>query len=243
MSESAAVTSNNACVVVGVGEGIGAALARRFAAGYKVALVARSAEVIGKVAEEIKVAHGIALPIQSDATVEAQIAATYERITRELGPVEILIYNGGRRPFGRLMETTLAVFEETWRLHALGAFLWSRQVVPGMLSRGGGSILITGATAGVRPWPTSAGFAPAKFAARGLAQVMARDLHPQGIHVGYINVDGGVDMPLLRKFRPDSKDEDLLKPSAIADAFWYMAHQDRSAWSHELDVRPFKEKF
>jgi len=243
MSDSSAANSNKVCVVVGVGEGIGAALARRFAAGYKVALIARSAEVIGKVAGEIKAAGGIALPLQSDATIEAQIAATYERITRELGPVEILIYNGGRRPFGRLMETTPAVFEETWRLHALGAFLWSRQVVPGMLSRGGGSILITGATAGVRPWPTSAGFAPAKFAVRGLAQVMARDLHPQGIHVGYINVDGGVDMPLLRKFRPDSKDEDLLKPSAIADAFWYMAHQDRSAWSHELDVRPFKEKF
>jgi NADP-dependent 3-hydroxy acid dehydrogenase YdfG len=243
MSDSTAVTSNNVCVVVGVGEGIGAALARRFAAGYKVALVARSAEVIGKVAAEIKEARGIALPIQSDATVEAQIAATYERITRELGPVEILIYNGGRRPFGTLMETSPAVFEETWRLHTLGAFLWSRQVVPAMLTRSSGSILITGATAGIRPWPTSAGFAPAKFAVRGLAQVMARDLHPQGIHVGYINVDGGVDMPLLRKFRPDSKDEDLLKPSAIADAFWYVAHQDRSAWSHELDVRPFKEKF
>jgi NAD(P)-dependent dehydrogenase (short-subunit alcohol dehydrogenase family) len=240
MSDSTAVTSNNVCVVVGVGEGIGAALARRFAAGYKVALIARSAEVIGKVAAEIKEARGIALPIQSDATVEAQIAATYERITRELGPVEILIYNGGRRPFGTLMETSPAVFEETWRLHTLGAFLWSRQVVPAMLTRGSGSILITGATAGIRPWPTSAGFAPAKFAVRGLAQVMARDLHPQGIHVGYINVDGGVDMPLLRKFRPDSKDEDLLKPSAIADAFWYVAHQDRSAWSHELDVRPFK---
>jgi NADP-dependent 3-hydroxy acid dehydrogenase YdfG len=243
VSDSTAVTSNNVCVVVGVGEGIGAALARRFAAGYKVALIARSAPVIGKVADEIKAAGGVALSLQSDATLEAQIAATYEHITRELGSVEVLIYNGGRRPFGRLMETTPEVFEQTWRLHTLGAFLWSRQVVPAMLSRGSGSILITGATAGIRPWPTSAGFAPAKFAVRGLAQVMARDLHPQGIHVGYINVDGGVDMPLLRKVRSDSKDEDLLKPSAIADAFWYIAHQDRSAWSHELDVRPFKEKF
>jgi len=242
MSESAH-PRNKACIVVGVGEGIGAALARRFAAGYKVALLARSAEVTGKVAEEIGHAGGVALPIQSDATDEKQIAAAYERIVAELGPVEVLIYNGGRRPFGRLMETSVAVFEETWRLHTLGAFMWSRQVVPAMLSRGSGTILITGATAGVRPWPTSAGFAPAKFAVRGLAEVMARDLHPQGIHVGYINVDGGVDMPLLRKFRTEAKDEDLLKPSAIADAFWYLAHQDRSAWTHELDVRPFKEKF
>ncbi|HVN27537.1 MAG TPA: SDR family NAD(P)-dependent oxidoreductase [Candidatus Binataceae bacterium] len=243
MSNSSAASSDRACIVVGVGEGLGAALARRFAAGYKVALLARSAEVIDRTAAEIRASGGIALPIQSDATIEAQIAAAYEQVTRELGPVEVLIYNGGRRPIGRLMETTPEVFESTWRLHTFGAFLWSRQVVPAMLSRGSGAILITGATAGVRPWPNSAGFAPAKFAVRGLAQVMARDLHPQGIHVGYVNVDGGIDMPLLRKFRPDAKDDDFLKPSAIADAFWYLAHQDRSAWTHELDVRPFNEKF
>ncbi len=243
MSDSAPVKSDKVCVVVGVGEGLGMALARRFAAGYKMALIARGAEVTGKVAAEITAGGGIALPVQSDATIEAETASAHERIKRELGPVEVLIYNGGRRPMGRLMDTTPQVFEETWRLHTFGAFLWARQVVPEMLARGSGAILITGATAGIRPWPTSAGFAPAKFAVRGLAQVMSRDLHPQGIHVAYVNVDGGIDMPLLRKFRPDSRDEDLLKPSAIADAFWYLAHQDRSAWSHELDVRPFKEKF
>lgn len=242
MSDST-VPANKVCVIAGVGEGIGAALGRRFAAGYKVALIARSAEVTGKVAAEVNAAGGVALAIQSDATVEKQIAAAYELVAGKLGPVEVLIYNGGRRPFGRLMETTPEVFEETWRLHTLGAFLWARQVVPAMLAQGSGSILITGATAGIRPFPTSAAFAAAKFAVRGLAQVLARDLHPQGIHVGYINVDGGVDMPLLRKFRTEAKDEDLLKPSAIADAFWYLAHQDRSAWSHELDVRPFREKF
>src|SRR5208282_2923252 len=200
-------------------------------------------EITGKVAGEIKSGGGVALPIQSDATIEAEIATAHEQIKRELGPIEILIYNGGRRPMGRLLETTPQVFEETWRLHALGAFLWARQVVPEMLSRGSGAILITGATAGIRPWPNSAAFAPAKFAVRGLSEVMARDLHPQGIHVAYVNVDGGIDMPLLRKFLPNAKDEDLLKPSAIADAFWYLAHQDRSVWSNHLDVRPFKEKF
>ena len=241
MSDS--VKSGKVCVVVGVGEGLGAALGVRFAAGYKVALIARSPEVIERTAGEIKAAGGVALPIQSDATVEAEIAGAYDRIKSELGPVEILIYNGGRRPMGRLMDTTPKVFEETWRLHTFGAFLWARQVVPEMLAQHSGAILITGATAGVRPWPTSAGFAPAKFAVRGLAEVMSRDLHPNGIHVAYVNVDGGIDMPLLRKFRPDAKDEDFLKPAAIADAFWYLAHQDRSTWSHELDIRPFKEKF
>ena len=142
-----------------------------------------------------------------------------------------------------LVETTPEVFEETWRLHAFGAFLWARQVVPAMLARHRGAILITGATAGIKPWPSSAAFGPAKFAVRGLAQVMSRDLHPQGIHVAYVNVDGAIDMPLVRQFLPQAKDEDLLKPSAIADAFWFLAHQDPSAWSHELDVRPFKEKF
>jgi len=128
-------------------------------------------------------------------------------------------------------------------VQAFGAFLWASQVMPEMLARHRGAILITGATAGVRPWPNSAAFGPAKFAVRGLAQVLSRDLHPQGIHVAYVNVDGAIDMPLIRQFLPQLKDEDLLKPSAIADAFWFLAHQDPSAWSHELDVRPFKEKF
>ncbi|HVA78535.1 MAG TPA: SDR family NAD(P)-dependent oxidoreductase [Candidatus Binataceae bacterium] len=243
MSDRVVNPSDKVCVVVGVGEGLGAALARRFAAGYKVALLARSAEVIEKTASEVRSAGGVALPVQSDATSEVQIAAADERIIRELGPMEVLIYNGGRRPMGRLLETTPEVFEQTWRLHAFGAFLWARQVVPAMLSRGSGAFLITGATAGIRPWPNSAGFAPAKFAVRGLAQVMARDLHPLGIHVAYVNVDGGIDMPLLRKLRPKANERDLLKPSAIADAFWYLAHQDRSAWTHELDVRPYTETF
>ena len=230
-------------VVVGVGDGLGAALARRFAQSYKVALVARSGDYISSLAKEIAASSGTALPVQSDATIRENVAAACDRIRKDLGPIEILIYNGGRRPFGTLLDTTPEVFEETWRVHTLGAFLWARQVVPEMLEQGRGTVLITGATAGVRPWPTSAAFAPAKFGVRGLAEVMSRDLHPKGIHVAYVNVDGGIDMPLLRKFRPEVKDEDLLKPAAIAEGFWYLAHQDRSAWSHELDVRPFKEKF
>ena len=109
--------------------------------------------------------------------------------------------------------------------------------------KGKGSVLFTGATAGVKPFPTSAAFGPAKFAMRGLAQVLARDLGPRGIHVAYINVDGPIDMPFIRQRFPDMKDEDMLKPSAIAETYWHLAHQDPSAWTQELDVRPFKEKF
>jgi NAD(P)-dependent dehydrogenase (short-subunit alcohol dehydrogenase family) len=230
-------------VVVGVGAGLGAALGRRFAQGYRVGLVARSPDVVGPLAEEIRAAGGVALPLQGDATIVADVSAAHERIRSELGPVDVLIYNGGRRPFGTLLDTTPEAFESTWRVHAFGAFLWARETVPDMIGRGRGAVLFTGATAGVKPGASSAAFGPAKFAVRGLAQVLSRDLHPQGIHVAYVNVDGAIDMPIVRQFLPHLTDEDLLKPSAIADAFWYLAHQDRSAWSHELDVRPFKEKF
>lgn len=230
-------------VVVGVGAGLGAALGRRFAEGYAVALVARSGDVTSALAKEIRAAGGVALPVSSDAAVAAQVAGAHEHIRRELGTPDVLIYNGGRRPFGTLVDTTPEIFEETWRGHTLGAFLWARQVVPAMLERRNGTILFTGATAGVKPGPSSAAFAPAKFAVRGLAQVMSRDLHPQGVHVAYVNVDGAIDMPTVRQFLPNLQDEDLLKPAAIADTFWFLAHQDRSAWSHEIDVRPFKERF
>lgn len=230
-------------IIVGVGAGLGAALARRFAAGYRVALVARSTDVSGALADEIRAGGGTALPVAADATLPEQVASAHARIQKELGPIDVLVYNGGRRPFGTLVDTTPDVFEETWRVHTFGAFLWARQVVPEMVARKSGTILITGATAGVKPGPSSAAFAPAKFAVRGLAQVMSRDLHPQGVHVAYVNVDGAIDMPLVRQFLPNAKDEDLLKPAAIADAFWYLAHQDPSTWSNELDVRPFKEKF
>jgi len=235
--------STPVAVVVGVGAGLGAALARRFAEGYRVALVARSADVTRAVANEIRSAGGVALAIEGDATIPEQVVAAHQRICRELGAPEVLIFNGGRRPFGTLMDTTPEVFEATWRIHAFGAFLWARQVVPDMLARRKGTILITGATAGTKPWPTSAAFGPAKFAVRGLAHVMSRDLHPQGIHVAYVNVDGAIDMPFVRENLPHLKDEDVLKPAAIADAFWYLAHQDPSTWTHELEVRPFKEKF
>ncbi|HVN86787.1 MAG TPA: SDR family NAD(P)-dependent oxidoreductase [Candidatus Binatia bacterium] len=236
-------TAKGITIVVGVGAGLGAAVARRFAQAYPVALVARSSEVTDALAREIRAAGGVALPVRCDATVPEQVSAAYDTVCRELGQPDVLIYNGGRRPFGTIVDTTPEIFEDTWRVHTFGAFLWARQVIPGMRQQRRGAIVVTGATAGVKPGPSSAAFAPAKFAARGLVEVMARDLHPQGIHVAYVNVDGAIDMPVVREFLPHLKDEDLLKPSAIADAYWYLVHQDPSAWSYQLDVRPFKENF
>ena len=230
-------------VVVGVGPGLGAALAHRFAKEYRVALVARSEDYLKKLAGEISSDGGEAVAIPANAASAEEIARAFERIRRELDAPEALLYNAAMRPFGRLMETKPSTFENTWRVSTFGAFLCAQEVVPKMLERGRGVILFTGATAGVKPFPTSAAFGPAKFALRGLAQVMARDLGPQGIHVAYINVDGAIDTPFIRQRFTSVKDEDMLKPSAIADTYWHLAHQDRSSWTHEIDVRPFKEKF
>ena len=229
--------------VVGVGAGLGAALARRFAKGYAVALVARSLEKLEGHAKELMDAGGRALAVPADVSKADDIHGAFERIRAELGDADVLLYNAAMRPFGRLLETKPSTFETTWRVNALGAFLCSRAVVPAMLGRGKGAILFTGATAGTKPFATSAAFGPAKFALRGLAQVMARDLGPKGIHVAYVNVDGAIDMPFIHRLRPDLKKEDMLQPAAIAETYWHVAHQDPSAWTHEVDVRPFKESF
>jgi NADP-dependent 3-hydroxy acid dehydrogenase YdfG len=235
--------SKKVAAVVGVGAGLGNALAQRFAREYAVALVARGVEKLEGFATGIENSGGRALAVSADVSKAADIEAAFAKIRAELGEVDVLLYNAAMRPFGRLMETKPSTFENTWRVTTLGAFLCAQQVVPAMLKKGAGAILVTGATAGIKPFPTSAAFGPAKFAVRGLAQVMARDLQPQGIHVAYINVDGAIDMPAIRERFPQIKDDQMLKPSAIAETFWHVAHQDRSAWSHDVDVRPFKENW
>ena len=239
----AASNSGPVCAVIGVGPCLGAALARRFAEQYAVALVARGEDKLTALAEEINSAGGKAIPVSADVAKATDITAAFDKIRRELGDVDVLLYNAAMRPFGKLMDTKPSTFENTWRVNAFGAFLSAQEVVPAMLKRGSGAIIFTGATAGVKPFATSAAFGPAKFALRGLAQVMARDLQPHGIHVAYVNVDGAIDMPFIRERFPQLTADDMLKPSAIAETYWHLAHQDRSAWSHDVDVRPFKEKW
>jgi NAD(P)-dependent dehydrogenase (short-subunit alcohol dehydrogenase family) len=231
-------------MVVGVGPGLGAALARRFAqGGHPVAMVARSRDFIDHLAAQIETAGGRALALTADVGDAGQIARAFATVRAKFGAPGVLLYNAGSGVWGTIGEITPEQYEAAWRVNAFGAFLCAKEAVPEMLSQGRGAILFTGATAGVKAGPKSAAFGPAKFAVRGLAQSLARDLGPRGIHVAYINVDGIIDIPHIRARMPSLKDDDLLKPEAIAEAYWHLANQDPSAWTQELDVRPFKEKF
>jgi NAD(P)-dependent dehydrogenase (short-subunit alcohol dehydrogenase family) len=228
-------------VVTGVGPGLGAALARRFAKGYAVAINARKPDFISSVAKEIRAAGGRALEVPADIADPAQISAMFRLIHERLGCPEVLLYNAGSGAFGTVVEVTPEQYENDWRVNALGAFVCAKEVAPHMISHKRGVMLFTGATAGVKAGPKSVSFGPAKFAMRGLAQSLARDLGPKGIHVAWINVDGSIDIPGRKVGNYTS--EDMLDPDAIAETYWHLAHQHRSAWTMELEVRPFKEKF
>ena len=230
-------------VVTGVGPGLGAALVRRFAASYAVAILARKADYLKALASEIRQTGATVLDVSCDVSDRAQVTEAFRAIRVDLGEPEVLLYNAGSGSFGTITEITLQQYEADWRVNALGAFLTAREVTPGMIARGRGTMLFTGATAGVKAGPRSVSFGPAKFAMRGLAQSLARDLGPKGIHVAWVNVDGSIDIPGARGLKPSLKDDDFLKPDAISETYWHLAHQDPSAWTLEIDLRPFKERF
>ncbi len=228
------------CVVTGVGPGTGAALARRFAAGgYRVAMLARSAERLEELARTIPGSRAYTADV-GDPTAVTEVLA---RVQREMGPVDTLLYNAGSGVFAPFTDVTVEAFEAAWRVNALGLFACARALAPAMLEAGRGAILVTGATASLRGGASFAAFAPAKAAQRVLAQSMARTLGPHGIHVAYVVVDGVIDIPVTRAMLPDRPDDFFLRPDAIAETFWQLAHQDRSAWTFELDVRPFGERW
>jgi NAD(P)-dependent dehydrogenase (short-subunit alcohol dehydrogenase family) len=238
------MTDKKVAVVTGVGPGLGAALVRRFAPSYAVAILARKAEYLEALADEIRRSVGAtALDISCDVSDRTQITEAFRAIRVDLGAPEVLLYNAGSGTFGTIAEITPEQYEADWRVNALGAFLAAREIAPGMIARGRGTMLFTGATAGVKAGPRSVSFGPAKFAMRGLAQSLARDLGPKGIHVSWINVDGSIDIPGARGLKPDLKGDDFLKPDAIAETYWHLAHQDPSAWTLDIDLRPFKERF
>src|SRR5216683_2422800 len=230
-------------IVVGVGPGLGAALVRRFAPAYAVAMLARKADYLQALAGEVRHSGATVLVLSCDVSDRAQITAAFRAIRTELGDPDVLLYNAGSGTFGTITEITPEQYEADWRVNAFGAFVAAREVAPGMIARGRGTMLFTGATAGLKAGAKSVSFGPAKFAMRGLAQSLARDLGPRGIHVAWINVDGSIDIPGARGLKPSLQDGDFLKPDAIAETYWHLVHQDPSAWTMELEVRPFKEKF
>lgn len=234
------MSDRGVCVVTGVGPGTGAAVSRRFAAGgYRVAMLARSADVLADLASEIDGA--TAHP--TDVTDPAAVERTFARIEREVGPPTVLVHNAGNAVFGSVTDVAPDAMEAGWRVNAFGLYLCARAVIPAMRAAGGGAIVVTGATAALRGGAGFAAFASAKAAQRMLAESMARQLGPEGIHVAYVVVDGVIDMPLTRRFFPDRSDDFFVSPTAIADTYFHLAHQDRSAWSFQVDVRPYGEKW
>jgi NAD(P)-dependent dehydrogenase (short-subunit alcohol dehydrogenase family) len=233
--------SKPVAVVIGVGPGLGASLARRFAAKYAVAINARKADFLTALARDIRGRDGVALEVQADIGKPEEVRRAFEQIRGTLGEPQVLLFNATAGPRGTVTEVTPEQFENCMRINALGAFLCARECAPGMIERGSGVMLFTGATAGVKAGARSVAFGPGNFAKRGLAQSLARDLGPKGIHVAWINIDGVIDLP-NRQISSLGKD-DMLNPDAIAETYWHLAHQDRSTWTMEFEVRPFKEKF
>ena len=235
--------TSKVAVVVGVGAGTGASLARRFAREYSVAMIARNADYLRKLGDEIRASGGKALETPADVGDAAQMKQAFATIRKTLGDPDLLLYNAGSGTLGTITDITPDQYETSWRVNAYGAFVCAKEVAPAMIDQRRGVMLFTGATAGVKAGAKSVAFGPAKFALRGLAQALARDLGPKGIHVAWINVDGMIDIPRVRERLPQMKTEDMLNPDAIAETYWHLAHQDPSAWTMELEVRPFKEKF
>src|SRR5580698_8959484 len=211
--------SKPVCVVVGVGPGNGAALARRFhAEGYAVGLLARSTELTAELARELDGARAYACDVGDEASVERAFLA----IAAELGAVEVLVYNAGSGVWGTIEDVSAKDFEQSWRVNTLGAFVTSKQVIAPMKQAGRGSIVFIGATASLRGNVKTAAFAPAKAAQRSLAESMARYLWPAGVHVAIVIVDGVVDLPRIRKVMPDKPDSFFVKPADLAESVWQL---------------------
>ena len=222
--------------IVGVGEGLGYALGKRFAAaGFKVALAARNAERVERLAEAIVEAGGKAVAAPADARDERAVMELFEALETKHGPVEVAVFNAGAMYRSPIAELPADMFEEVWRAGCYAGFLVGREAARRMTPRGRGTILFTGATASVRGGTQFAAFAAAKHGLRALAQSMARELGPKGIHVAHVVIDGHID--------PWSEDDMGLAPDAIAETYYRIHTQSRSAWTFEADLRPWAEKF
>lgn len=243
-------------LVIGAGDATGGAIAKRFAReGYTACVTRREAAALEPLLDAIRVEGGVAHGFGSDARKEDEVVALIEQIERDIGPIEVLVFNIGANVRTSILEETARRYFKIWEMACFAGFLNAREVAKRMVTRTGGepgqdrrqTILFTGATASLRGANGFAAFAGAKHALRALAQSMARELGPKGIHVAHVVIDGAIDTAFIRDNFPEryalKSDDGILNPEHIADAYWMLHCQPRDAWTHELDLRPWRENF
>jgi NAD(P)-dependent dehydrogenase (short-subunit alcohol dehydrogenase family) len=240
------MSETKAVLVVGAGDATGGAIARRFAReGYIACVTRRSADKLGPLVARIHDEGGQAHGFASDARNEDAVIALVAEIEHEIAPIEVAAFNIGANVRFQVTDTTERVYRKVWEMAALSGFLVGREVAKAMLPRGQGTIIFTGATASLRGGAGFSAFAGAKHALRALAQSMARELGPQGIHVAHTIIDGAIDTQFIADNFPEryalKASDGILNPDAIAEAYWQLHRQQRSAWTHELDLRPWSE--
>ena len=225
-------------LVAGVGRGTGGAVARRFAsAGYRVALLARSEGRLKEFEAELDGSLAIPCDVADEAAVDAAVATC----KAELGVPDVVVHNAPRGVFGTFQEIDPADMEQAFQVNTMSLLYLARAVAPDMIDRGTGAIIVTGNTSAFRGKPTFSGFAPTTAAQRILAESMARDLGPKGIHVAYVMIDAVIDLRWTRRTRPHLTDDDFAKPEDLAESIFQVSQQPRSAWTFNMDLRPFKE--
>jgi NAD(P)-dependent dehydrogenase (short-subunit alcohol dehydrogenase family) len=240
--------ASGVALIIGAGDATGGAVARRFAReGYTACVVRRHADALAPLVEAIEAAGGRARAFGTDARREEQVIALIETIEREVGPIEVFVFNIGANVPSPIVEETARKYFKIWEMAAFAGFLSAREVAKRMVARGRGTMLFTGATASLRGAANFGAFAGAKHALRALAQSLARELGPQNIHVAHSIIDGAIDTAFIRENFPERyalKDHDgILNPEHIADAYWQLHCQPRDAWTFELDLRPWMERW
>ena len=226
------------CLITGVGPGTGTALVRRFASGgYRVAMLARSADRLAALEAELPGSRAFACDVSDAGT----LAGVLDEVRTRLGHPKVVIHNAVAGSFGTFLDVDPAVLERNFQVNVLSLLHLARNLLPDMIARGRGALVVTGNTSALRGKPTFAGFAPTKAAQRILAEAIAREVGPRGVHVAYVVIDAVIDVPWTRQAFANRPDDFFIQPRAIADEVFHVVHQDRSAWSFDVQVRPFGE--
>ena len=234
----------NVAAIVGAGPGLGAAVARRFAnEGYTVALLARDQIKLEKIKQSIEQTGGSALRYSADVTREEQLEQTFHEITQSAGNIGVLVYNAGDFRMDSILDIDSEEFKRSWEVNCLGAFICSKLVLPKMIEDKQGTIIFTGATASKRGSAMFSRLAVGKFGLRALAESMAREFGPKGIHIAHVIIDGQIATPYYLETQPDRDPLTLLSPESIAEQYWQIHKQDPTSWTLEIDLRPSVEKF